>query len=344
MSTAGHGARQQEEAARRSVEEAERQLAAARAGEQAWSAGADGEEQVAQALAGLEPLGWVVMHDVAWPGRPRANLDHVLVGPGGVLVVDTKNWSGTVTADTDRGLRSNGYRKAKEVQAVEAARQALLPLVLALSADVVAGLICLAAQDQEPIRLDGGVVVVGRAQLLQHVLDRPAVLGAQAVMETALTLGASLRRQPVNGVPAQATPGRTPRGAAKPRAGSSRSRSAGPQRPRRRHQARGHRDRHRWPCAVPRAADPGLHVAGHRRRHARRRRPQPGHPGEHGSHDGPGPGPLTRHRPPAHMTATRSPSTSPARMVPTSTSRSWCITTVRMPLSWATCSSVGPGR
>ena len=223
MSTAGHGARQQEEAARRSVEEAERQLAAARAREQAWSAGADGEEQVAQALAGLEPLGWVVMHDVAWPGRPRANLDHVLVGPGGVLVVDTKNWSGTVTADTDRGLRSNGYRKAKEVQAVEAARQALLPLVLALSADVVAGLICLAAQDQEPIRLDGGVVGVGRAQLLQHVLDRPAVLGAQAVMETAMTLGASLRRQPVNGVPAQATPGRTPRGAAGRRAGSGRS-------------------------------------------------------------------------------------------------------------------------
>lgn len=92
---------------------AERQLAAARAREHAWSAGADGEEQVADALTGLEQLGWVVLHDVAWPGRPRANLDHVLVGPGGVLVVDTKNWSGTVAVDAARGLRSNGCRKTR---------------------------------------------------------------------------------------------------------------------------------------------------------------------------------------------------------------------------------------
>jgi len=224
MSTAGQGARQQQAAARRSVEEAERQLAAARAKEHAWSAGADGEEQVAEALASLEQLGWVVLHDVAWPGRPRANLDHVLIGPGGVLVVDTKNWSGTVTADATRGLRNNGYRKTKEVNAVQAARQALLPLVPALSPDVVAGVICLAAQDQEPVRLDSGVVVVGRAQLLQHVLDRSAVLGAQAVMETAMSLGAALRRQPLDRVPAQAAPRRTPRGAQTPRAGSTRSR------------------------------------------------------------------------------------------------------------------------
>lgn len=224
MSTAGHGARQQQETARRSVEEAERQLAAARAREHAWTAGADGEEQVANALAGLEQQGWVVLHDVAWPGRPRANLDHVLIGPGGVLVVDTKNWSGTVTAHPDRGLRSNGYRKTKEVQAVQTARQALLPLIPAVSPDVLAGLICLAGQHQEPVRLDGDILVVGRAQLLQHVLDRPAVLGAQAIMETAMTLRAALTRQPSAHVHAQAGPGRTPRSVAKPRAGSTRSR------------------------------------------------------------------------------------------------------------------------
>ncbi|WP_340289834.1 nuclease-related domain-containing protein [Aquipuribacter hungaricus] len=223
MSTAGHGARQQQAAARRSVEEAERKLAAARAREHAWSAGAAGEEQVADTLAGLAQLGWVVLHDVAWPGRARANLDHVLIGPGGVLVVDTKNWSGTVTVDTDRGLRSNGYRKTKEIEAVQTARQALLTLVPALPPEVVAGLICLAAQDQEPVLLDG-VVVVGRGQLLQHVLQRSAVLGAQAVMETAMTLGTALRRQPQDRIPAQAGPGRAPRNTAKPRAGSTRPR------------------------------------------------------------------------------------------------------------------------
>ncbi len=204
MATAGHGARQQQTAAQRRVEEAERNLANARAAEHAWSAGAAGEERVADALLGLEQLGWVIMHDVAWPGRPRANLDHVLIGPGGVLIVDTKNWSGTVTVDTTRGLRCNGYRKAKEVTALEAARQAVLPLVPSLDPDVVAGIICLAAQDQEPVRLNGGTVVVGRAQLRQHLLDLPPVLAAQGVVDVAMSLGPAVRR-PVNPVPAQAT-------------------------------------------------------------------------------------------------------------------------------------------
>lgn len=207
MTTAGHGARQQQEAARRSVEDAERRLAAARAREHAWSAGAAGEEQVAAVLAGLEQLGWVVMHDVAWPGRPRANLDHVLVGPGGVLIVDTKNWSGTVTVDTARGLRSNGYRKTKEVDALEAARQAVLPLVPDIPQAVVTGVICLAAQEQDPVKLSG-VTVVGRTGLQGHVLDLPTVLSTQAITDTAISLGAALRR-PLDRVPAQGA--RTPR-------------------------------------------------------------------------------------------------------------------------------------
>lgn len=128
MAATGQGARQQQVAAQRRVEEAERNLANARAAEHAWSAGAVGEERVADALMGLEQLGWVIMHDVAWPGRPRANLDHVLIGPGGVLIVDTKNWSGTVTVDPTRGLRCNGYRNAMEIAALDAARQAVAPL------------------------------------------------------------------------------------------------------------------------------------------------------------------------------------------------------------------------
>lgn len=215
MATAGQGARQQQITAQRRVEEAERQLAAARAAEHAWSTGAAGEEQVAAALAGLQQFGWVLLHDVAWPGRPRANLDHVLVGPGGVLIVDTKNWSGTVTVDATRGLRCNGYRKTKEVAAVEAARQAVLPLVPTIAPTLVTGLICLAAQDQEALRLaggtseTGGIVVVGRAQLLQHVLDLPVVLSTQAVMEMAVSLGPALQR-PLTRVPVQATRGAKP--------------------------------------------------------------------------------------------------------------------------------------
>ncbi|WP_407923750.1 nuclease-related domain-containing protein [Arthrobacter cheniae] len=31
----------------------------------------------------LELQGWRMLHDVHWPGRPKANIDHIAVGPGG---------------------------------------------------------------------------------------------------------------------------------------------------------------------------------------------------------------------------------------------------------------------
>jgi hypothetical protein len=60
----------------------------------AWAAGADGERRVADSLAQLPP-GWHVHHDrLLRPGRGQTNLDHVVVGPSGVYLVDTKNWAG----------------------------------------------------------------------------------------------------------------------------------------------------------------------------------------------------------------------------------------------------------
>ena len=85
-----------------------------------WERGEQGERVVGAALDALQSQGWVVMHDVRWPGRQRANIDHVAIGPPGVLVVDAKNWSGDVAI---RGghLRQNGYRRDKVVDAVAAA-------------------------------------------------------------------------------------------------------------------------------------------------------------------------------------------------------------------------------
>jgi len=61
--------------------------------------GAHGEELTAKALTPLFKWGWVVVHDL---NRIKSNLDHVLVGPGGVFVLDTKNLHGTVVVDGDR--------------------------------------------------------------------------------------------------------------------------------------------------------------------------------------------------------------------------------------------------
>jgi hypothetical protein len=62
---------------------------------QNWKRGADGERQTEKELDRLERLGWKAEHDVQRGGR--ANLDHVVSGPSGVFLLETKAPSGTVT-------------------------------------------------------------------------------------------------------------------------------------------------------------------------------------------------------------------------------------------------------
>lgn len=53
--------------------------------------GIRGEERVARVLAELEPEGYEALHDL---DTGRGNADHVLVGPTGVFVIETKDWGG----------------------------------------------------------------------------------------------------------------------------------------------------------------------------------------------------------------------------------------------------------
>lgn len=57
----------------------------------ALRSGIRGEMRVAGFLAELEPDGYRVLHDVE---LGRGNADHVVVGPAGVFVIETKDWGG----------------------------------------------------------------------------------------------------------------------------------------------------------------------------------------------------------------------------------------------------------
>jgi hypothetical protein len=59
-----------------------------------WRQGAEGERATARTLRPLTKSGWVLINDVQ---RDRGNIDHVLVGPAGVFVLETKNLHGRVT-------------------------------------------------------------------------------------------------------------------------------------------------------------------------------------------------------------------------------------------------------
>lgn len=69
--------------------------------------GARGEEVVARVLARL-PEGYEVYHS-AWLGRGRRlDIDHVVVGPTGLFLVETKNWAGPIWVEDGQLRRSAG--------------------------------------------------------------------------------------------------------------------------------------------------------------------------------------------------------------------------------------------
>jgi hypothetical protein len=73
-----------------------------------WRRGAYGERRTARLLDRLTRDGYVVFHDLAVPGNTSANVDHLVIGPSGVFVIDSKQWTGSVHQSTD-GLAWHNY-------------------------------------------------------------------------------------------------------------------------------------------------------------------------------------------------------------------------------------------
>jgi hypothetical protein len=65
-----------------------------------WRRGAHGERHTARLLDRLTRDGYVAFHDLAVPGSP-ANVDHLVIGPTGLFVIDSKQWTGSVQQDAD---------------------------------------------------------------------------------------------------------------------------------------------------------------------------------------------------------------------------------------------------
>lgn len=173
---AGFGA---EEIARRAAEKEARleaELAGLRQWKAKWEAGAEGERAVGAALDGLFATGWRVVHDVHWPGRPKANLDHVAVGPGGIVIVDAKNWSGSITVNQGV-VRQNGYRRERLPEEAASAAAALTVLLEPQHRAAVRSAVCFVQQQIGPALLPGGTAVVGLQQLAGWLVTLPVVLG-----------------------------------------------------------------------------------------------------------------------------------------------------------------------
>jgi hypothetical protein len=163
----------------------------------AWAAGADGEERVARALKEVESPSCRVLHDrLLNPSKSRTNLDHIVVSPAGVYLVDAKNWAGEVTV-YNGGLWQhrmvNGERahlpKNDELDSVRRYAEEMS----SSNACLVEPVICLAsdrsAQFGEATQLRG-VWVVPHGQISTWLLERPLISMPVAPATLAVQLSA----------------------------------------------------------------------------------------------------------------------------------------------------------
>jgi hypothetical protein len=84
----------------------------------AWRRGAAGERRTARLIGPLERHGWAALHDLAVPGS-RANIDHLMIGPGGVFVIDSKYYRGRLRLDSFGRLWHGAYPLAPGLRAVD---------------------------------------------------------------------------------------------------------------------------------------------------------------------------------------------------------------------------------
>ena len=165
-----------------------------------------GDRATANALETLPRARWRVLHDVPWPGRPRVIIEHVVVGPAGVFVVDTKNWSGNVSVRAGV-LKLDKYSRQGAVTHVSEAARAI-SAQLRTARCPVRPVLCL--ERPEPISADcDGVLVCSTANLAEVLKVQRRVLAEVEIQRLARDLaGQALPAVPVGNARARGGPGR----------------------------------------------------------------------------------------------------------------------------------------
>jgi hypothetical protein len=152
----------------------------------AWSIGAEGERRTAKLLAPLAKKGFVVFHDRRHPGS-RANLDHIVIGPTGVFVIDSKKYSSKVVIGRD-ALTCRGRRLDKVIEGAHRQRDSLIQVVG--DARLVHPVLCFHQTELQKRHLFmkpvcRGVEVCGAKRLVAAITKRPQVLSSDEVTAVA---------------------------------------------------------------------------------------------------------------------------------------------------------------
>jgi nuclease-like protein/UvrD-like helicase family protein/AAA domain-containing protein len=160
---------------RRQIRQLTELLGELRRRQRRWETGGRGEQAVIRVLVGMDAA-WHVLADRRWPGTRRANIDVILVGPGGVFVIDVKAWRAEARVEHGRLWRGDAD-----------AQDAVVKLVDQTSAveEVLAG-VGLAPTEVVPL-----LVLAGRRGVRAQV-DRVLVLGEKDLIRELVRWGVRL--------------------------------------------------------------------------------------------------------------------------------------------------------
>lgn len=152
--------------------------------ERAWRLGADGEEKVGRALEKLTRLdgAWRVLHSLP-VGTRGSDIDHLVIGCGGVFSLNTKNhpgariWVGASTFMVN-GARQPYLRNSRH-EAERASR--LLSAACGFPVDVTGIVVPVNADDVVIKTAPADVHVMNRRQLVRWLRRKPAHLDTATI-------------------------------------------------------------------------------------------------------------------------------------------------------------------
>jgi hypothetical protein len=154
----------------------------------AWQRGATGERHTARLLDRLGRDGYVSFHDLAMPDSP-ANLDHLVLGPSGVFVIDSKQWTGQVHQSADGLVWHDHYRLDRTLATVRWQAETLGRLL----GVPVAPLVCVHGAHIQGGGLRAQGVAVVPATRLRSALGHDQVLSEVNIERLAATARMRLR-------------------------------------------------------------------------------------------------------------------------------------------------------
>jgi hypothetical protein len=153
-----------------------------------WRRGAQGERHTARLLDRLVRDGFVVFHDLAVPDSP-ANVDHLVIGPSGAFVIDSKQWTGSVHQGADGLVWHNYYPLDRTLETVRWEAETVGRLL----GTRAAALLCVHGAHIHGGGLHAQGVAIVPAHLLRGALGDDRVLSDADVELLAATAWTSLR-------------------------------------------------------------------------------------------------------------------------------------------------------